>query len=91
MDFRGHVMQFVDFNSLIGSATGGGVVALMAKMYLEKAFQELETVIVTMHTIKEDLAAIAVKLERIEQNDEIIRKHDREISALNTRVFGERD
>lgn len=75
-----------DMGSLLGSASGGGLVVVLAKLYLQRAFTELDQVVKTMHRVKEDLAAITVKLESIEKNDEIIRIHDRKIAKIEARL-----
>lgn len=81
-------MENFDFGSLAGTAAGGGTVAVMAKFYLQRTLTQLDSVAKTMHSIKEELAGIAVKLEAIEKNDEIIRIHDRKIAKLEAKING---
>lgn len=84
-------MHEVDFGSLLGTALGGfgggGVVVFIAKTYLSRTLKELDGVIVAMHSVKEQLAMIAVKLAKIEENDKLLREHDRKIAALEAKVF----
>jgi len=81
----------IDYSSLIGSAAGGGGVALLAKLYLQRAIKELDSTVATMQIIKEQLAGIAVTLDKMEKNDDIIRIHDRKIAFLESRMgsFGD--
>lgn len=84
-------MNHIDIGSLIGTAMGGmgggGAVVFMAKAYLARTLAELDDVVLAMRHVQKELAAITVKLEKIEKNDELLRKHDRQIAALESKVF----
>ncbi len=81
----------IDIGSLLGTALGGmgggGAVVFIAKAYLARTLRELDDVVSAMKQVQRELAAITVKLEKIEKNDEIIRRHDRQIAALESQVF----
>jgi hypothetical protein len=84
-------MEHLDLSSILGSTAGGGVVAVMAKLYLQRALKDLEDVVKTMVEIKQELASRGVRLDRVERNEETIRVHDRKIAALESKVYnGER-
>lgn len=80
----------IDIGSLLGTAvggmSGGGAVILVAKAYLTRALKELDDVVHAMREVQRELAAITVKLDKIEKNDEMIRRHERQIITLEAQM-----
>ena len=72
----------LSFSSLLGSAAGGGAVVFLAKLYLQRAFKDLDGVVLAMQRVQKDLATIAVRLEKFEKYDDMIRDHEKKIAVL---------
>ena len=72
----------LSISSLLGSAAGGGTVVLLAKLYLQRAFKDLNDVVQSMHEVHKELALIAEKLKVVEENDKILRDHETRIVLL---------
>lgn len=72
----------VSISSIVGSAAGGGTMVFLAKLYLQKAFKDLDKVVSTMHSVQKDLVAIAIRLEKIEKYDMLILEHEKKIAVL---------
>lgn len=77
-----------DLSSMIGSSVGGALVVFLAQFYFQRCFKEMDQVVASMHQIQTDLSAVAVKIKNAEENDAIIRIHDRKIAKLEERLGG---
>ena len=76
-----HEME-LSLSSLLGSAAGGGTVVFLARLYLQRAFKDLDNVVVAMQRVQKDMATIAVRLEKFEKFDDLIREHEKKIAVL---------
>lgn len=76
----------LSISSLLGSAAGGGTVVLLAKLYLQRAFQDLNDVVQSMHEVQKELALIAEKLKVVDQNDKVLRDHETRIVVLERSI-----
>jgi len=76
------IFDELSISSILGSAAGGGTVVILAKLYLQKTFKDLEIVVRTMHEVQRDLATIAVRLEKIEKYDGMLLEHEKKIAVL---------
>jgi hypothetical protein len=79
-------MTDLDFSAMVGSAAGGGTVIFIAKLYLQRAFKDLDNVAKTMYKVQEELAIITTRLERFDKFDDMIHQHDRKIASLEKDV-----
>mgnify|MGYP003652395033 CR=1 FL=1 len=77
----------LDLSSLLGSTAGGGMVTIMAKLYLQRSLKDLENAVKTLQEIKIELASRGARMDLIEKNEETIRIHDRKIAALESKVY----
>jgi len=76
------IFDQISISSVVGSAAGGGTVVFLAKLYLQRAFKDLDNVVKTMHEVQKDLTAIAIRLEKIEKYDTLILEHEKKIAVL---------
>lgn len=74
------------FGTAVGGAGGGGIVVMLAKTYLSRTMKELDQMVTAMKYVQEQLVALTIRLERIEQIEDLIRKHDRQIASLESRI-----
>ena len=74
-------------SGLLGSATGGGAVVFFAKLYLQRAFKELDTVVAAMNKVQKELAAITSQLRTVDENNHKIHEHDTRLALLEKQVF----
>lgn len=82
MDFAGQL------NAAIAALFSGGITAAIAKAYISKSLQDLETVLEKIAEIRTDLAKIGVRLERFDDAAELVVKHDRKIAAMEAKLYG---
>ena len=77
-------MEGIEFpiSALVGSAAGGGSVVFLAKLYLQRAFKDLDDVVDAMHEVQKELVTIAEKIKNVETNDKIIQNHETRLTVL---------
>jgi len=74
----------LDLSSLVGSVASGAAVVLLAKLHLQKALRDLETVINEMQLVQRDLATFAIRLERIQKLETMLHAHEKKIAVLES-------
>lgn len=77
----------IQFDSILSALLGGGLSTMLAKAFISKSLNELEEVASKVSDIKNELSAIAVKLEIMEKDREIILKNDRKIAAIENEIY----
>lgn len=82
-----------ELKSLVDSAAGGGVVAIMAKLYLQGAAKKMGDMVVsigemviTLGKMEKEMAVVVEKLKRIQKIDDTIGIHDRKIATLEAKM-----
>ena len=65
-----------------------GLSAAACKFFIQKSLSDLETAIKEIGKIKQDLSAIAVRLEGVDRYQDMALHHDRKISALEASFNG---
>lgn len=74
----------LDISALIGSLTSGAAVILLAKLYLQRASNDLENVISQMQEVQTHLATVAIRLETLQRLEETIQDHEKKIAVLES-------
>lgn len=79
----------LDIDAAISAATvafSSGLTAALARSYIVKSLGDLDKIANFIHEIKEELAAISVKLESQDRDHEMILEHDRKIATLAAKM-----
>ena len=74
-------------DSIVSAVLGGALTTALAKAFIARSLDELDEVVTKIGEINTQLAAIAVKIELVDRDREIILKHDRKIAALENQVY----
>jgi hypothetical protein len=83
-------MHDIDVTPLLGGAGIGGLGVYLARLYLQRAFKDIDKLVETMQQVQIQLSLIVQRLQAIEESTKLIPHHDREIAALKT-IHHERD
>lgn len=80
------MIEQIDLGSLLSSLGGGSIVVGAARLYFSRLLRELDDTVKSLVEVEKTLAIVLVKLKKIEQNDNIIRIHDRKIAKLEEKI-----
>lgn len=83
-------MDFLQAETAIAAAFGGGITTAVARYFILKALNDLSEMIKQVQKIKEALSAIEVKLGQLEKLQETTISHDRKITEIQSRLKYER-
>lgn len=78
-------MHDFDLAAVLSTVCGGGVVAALAKLVLDKALSDLDELTNKLEAVLIRLSAINVKLEAIDRLKTTVSEHDRQIAVLDAR------
>lgn len=81
-------MMEVHWESLAGSLVSSGFVIWLARAFIKKSLEELAEVTKQLGKIREQLAVVAVKMDRADKESDRVHQHDRQIVALEQVVYG---
>lgn len=79
----------MDFDFMMNALTGllsGGITASIAKFYILRSVEQLDSIGEKIQEIKQELVAIGVKLEHLDSLQMKLMEHDSKIAVLQSRM-----
>ncbi len=71
----------------MSAVLGGALTSALAKAFIAKSLAELDAVVAKIGEINVQLASIAVRLEAIDKDHDLLLRHDRKLAVVENEVF----
>ncbi len=84
------MIEAVNWDAVATGFGGCALSAALARSYITRSLRQLDEVATRVAGIKEQLAAVSVKLDAIDNQANLLTDHDRKIVAMEAAVYGGR-